>query len=220
MIYLFARLKLGWTEQDYTTWTAIGSVGTSFATFIVVTLLSYNWKIHDTLIGALGAFFGVFARITLAFANYSWEMYLGNYLLYRILNLLPNRSIKKSFFPPVATLIGLISTTPAMTVRSYLSKITPENELGAIFSLLASLEAAIPLVISPFMTYVYDHTIDVFPGAIMILQAGIYILSIISLFSVYLMSRKSFMNEESVGIITNEEINGDGDSFCEDELRN
>ena len=97
MIYLFARLKLGWTEQDYTTWTAIGSVGTSFATFIVVTLLSYNWKVHDTLIGALGAFFGVFARITLAFANYSWEMYLGNYLLYRILNLLPNRSIKKSF---------------------------------------------------------------------------------------------------------------------------
>ena len=77
LIYLFARLKLGWTEQDYTTWTAIGSVGTSFATFIVVTLLSYNWKVHDTLIGALGAFFGVFARITLAFANYSWEMYLG-----------------------------------------------------------------------------------------------------------------------------------------------
>ena len=107
-----------------------------------------------------------------------------------------------------------------MTVRSYLSKITPENELGAIFSLLASLEAAIPLVISPFMTYVYDHTIDVFPGAIMILQAGIYILSIISLFSVYLMSRKSVMNEESVGIITNEEINGDGDSFCDNELRN
>ena len=119
LIYLFARLKLGWTEQDYTTWTAIGSVGTSFATFIVVTLLSYNWKIHDTLIGALGAFFGVFARITLAFANYSWEMYLGNYLLYRILNLLPNRSIKKSFFPPVATLIGLISTTPAMTAQCH-----------------------------------------------------------------------------------------------------
>ena len=104
LIYLFARLKLGWTEQDYTTWTAIGSVGTSFATFIVVTLLSYNWKIHDTLIGALGAFFGVFARITLAFANYSWEMYLGNYLLYRILNLLPNRSIKKIIFPSCSNL--------------------------------------------------------------------------------------------------------------------
>ena len=113
----------------------------------------------------------------------------------------------------LATFVGMISTTPAITVRAYLSKVTPKEEIGAIFSLVAALEAAIPLVISPFMTYVYNHTINVFPGAIMILQAGINLLSMMTLFSVYVMSKKSFdINDDNQQIIDNEDTSSESEN--------
>ena len=99
----------------------------------------------------------------------------------------------------------MISSIPAMTIRSYLSKVTPKENLGSIFSLSASLEAAIPILISPLMTYVYKHTINVFPGAIMIVQAGIYMSSIITLSIVYILSKKTFDNEEETYLVDNEE---------------
>ena len=109
------------------------------------------------------------------------------------------------FFFLLGTVVGMISSMPAMTIRSYLSKVTPKENLGSIFSLLASLEAAIPIVISPLMTYVYKHTINVFPGAIMIVQAGIYISSILTLSIVYILSKKTFDNEEETYLVDNEE---------------
>ena len=102
--------------------------------------------------------------------------------------------------------IGLLSSTPGITIRSALSKVTPSNELGAIFSLLASLEAATPLVLAPLYTFVYNQTLDVFPGAIMVLQAGIYFLAIITFVIIYVLFKKSFNNdEENLSIIENEE---------------
>jgi len=179
LVYLFARLKLDWTEQDYTKWSAAGLVLCSISTVGVMALLSFKWKIHDALIGIFGGISGALGRIVIAFATKSWMMYLG-------------------------TVVGMISSMPAMTIRSYLSKVTPKENLGSIFSLLASLEAAIPIVISPLMTYVYKHTINVFPGAIMIVQAGIYILSISTLSIVYILSKKTFDIEETT-LVDNEE---------------
>ena len=86
-----------------------------------------------------------------------------------------------------------------------LSKVTPNDEIGAIFSLLASLEAASPLVVSPLVTYVYDHTIHLFPGTFMFLYAGFYILAIITFCIIYILSKRSFHTIENLYIIENEE---------------
>ena len=109
----------------------------------------------------------------------------------------------------------MISSMPAMTIRSYLSKVTPKENLGSIFSLLASLEAAIPIVISPLMTYVYKHTINVFPGAIMIVQAGIYISSILTLSIVYILSKKTFDIEETTLVDNEETVDSSEESISE-----
>ena len=45
-----------------------------------------------------------------------------------------------------------------------------KSELGKIFSMVASLEAAVPLFAAPLFTFVYNHTLDSFPGAVFLVQ--------------------------------------------------
>lgn len=147
-------------------------------------LLSYRLKMHDTLIGIIGAFFGVAANLIRAFAPKAWLLYLSS-------------------------VVALMSTTPPIVIRSYLSKVTPADELGRIFSLVASLEACVPLITSPIMTLIYNSTLDFFPGAIILTNVFLYIFIIVILSIVYYLVRitqdRPIVNEETANIIDNEE---------------
>ena len=56
------------------------------------------------------------------------------------------------------------------------------------------------------MTYVYDNTIDYFPGAIMLVFAGISFLSIITFSIIYMLNRLSmYSSDDNLHIIENEE---------------
>ena len=215
LIYLFTRLKLDWDEQYYAVFAAVASGATSLFTFAFITISSYGLNVHDTVIGITGALFGLLGRLTYAFASKTWMMYLGKKNNMVFIKNFKFSCLEKHwstiFFCKMwnvfsGAAIGLLSSTPSITIRSALSKVTPSNEIGAIFSLLASLEAATPLVLAPLYTFVYNQTLDVFPGAIMVLQAGIYFLAIITFVIIYVLFKKSFNNdEENILIIENEE---------------
>ena len=84
---------------------------------------------------------------------------------------------------------------------------TPAEELGRIFSLVASLEACVPLVTSPIMTIVYNNTLEYFPGAILLISALLYLLIIVNLSIVYLLVRiteRRQNSEERANIVDNE----------------
>ena len=49
-------------------------------------------------------------------------------------------------------------------------QVVVKSELGKIFSMVASLEAAVPLFAAPLFTFVYNHTLDSFPGAVFLVQ--------------------------------------------------
>ena len=78
MIYYLTRLKFGWTEQDFTVWTAVTSISSSFATLAFMPLLSYKLKMHDSVIGIIGSVFGVAANLIRTFAPYPWMFYLSS----------------------------------------------------------------------------------------------------------------------------------------------
>ena len=104
-------------------------------------------------------------------------------------------------------MVGLLSNTQGIVVRSSLSKVIPSDELGRIFSMVACLEAAVPLFAFPVMTETYNHSIDIFPGSIFLINALLYFLVIVNLSVVYILVRKSLQQEaeDRVSIIDNED---------------
>ena len=72
-----------------------------------------------------------------------------------------------------------------------ISKIFPKTELGKVFSLLSSLESAVPLIISPIIVSIYKATIDHFAGSIFVVFSGIAVFISLDLLSVYIIMKRS-----------------------------
>jgi len=64
--------------------------------------------------------------------------------------------------------------------RSMLSKLVHKDEVGKIYSFLASGEAAIPLIASPIYNLLYSATLDSFPGAVYVLTSSLDFLILLS----------------------------------------
>lgn len=112
-------------------------------------LLSLKLQIHDAIIGIFGGISAVTATIIYALASQPWMMYLGG-----------------------AT--AVIAATPAIIIRSQISKVVPKSEVGKVFSLLSSLENCVPLFITPIVTEIYQGTLAYFPGAFFLFSSSCY----------------------------------------------
>ena len=149
--YLYTRLKFNWTEKEFTSWLSINSLVTILGTAIFLPTFSRVFKIRDGFIGISGAISGIAMNVTLALITQSWMMYLSSAM-------------------------GCMSSFSAVCIRSMISKIGPEGDLGKIFSLLSSLEATAPIISSPLLSLVYNASIETFPGAVYLLQCGLFLI--------------------------------------------
>ena len=87
-------------------------------------------------------------------------------------------------------------------IRSLLSKVVPDTDLGKVYSMLGCLEAAIPLVASPVLTIVYNSSLETFPGAVYVTEAGIMGVAVVIFATVaYLMQK----DRDRFQILNNEE---------------
>ena len=73
--------------------------------------------------------------------------------------------------------VGVLAMASATMVRSMVSKIVDPSEIGKIFSLVSSVDSAVPLVVSPALTAIYNATIDTFPGAFFTLISAIFLVT-------------------------------------------
>ena len=71
-----------------------------------------------------------------------------------------------------------------------ITKVVPKTELGKVFSLLSSLEAAAPFILSPIIVNIYNSTINVYAGAIFFVFASIFLLVSVALISVYFLLKR------------------------------
>lgn len=60
-----------------------------------------------------------------------------------------------------------------MTSRGAISKAVAFNDLGGTFAFLGLLECLSVLLGMPLYTFVYNLTLDIFPGTLYILMAGV-----------------------------------------------
>ena len=93
----------------------------------------------------------------------------------------------------VGSVSGFISAFSSIVIRSMLSKCVSKAELGKIFSLLASLEAAVPLFAAPLFTFVYTNTLETWTGErTHTFKILTHILNLIPLQVLFLLSRLEY----------------------------
>lgn len=145
--YLFTRKMFNWNEAKYTQVTT-GVMGmTVIGSLFVLPVLSYHLGFPDFVIGLLAATSMMAKTVSVAFSTTGTQYVIAN-------------------------CVGLLSPQTSSVIRSLLSKVVQESELGKVYTMLGCLEAAIPLAASPLLTEVYNNTLDTFPGAVFLTQAG------------------------------------------------
>lgn len=67
--------------------------------------------------------------------------------------------------------MSLLSSTVLVASRAAVSKLVEKTELGAVFAVLAAAETVTPVLSSFVYTYIYNATLDTFPGTIYVAAA-------------------------------------------------
>ncbi|XP_068237752.1 probable peptidoglycan muropeptide transporter SLC46 isoform X2 [Palaemon carinicauda] len=150
-LYLYTRKRFGWDIYQFTVFTVLLGPFSALGTIIAMPILSYGFQLNDCLVGFAGAVSFMLTNIILATAPEGWFMYLA-----------------------VGTF--LVSGTSFAASRGALSKLVTPAELGSIFSIVALGETIIPLFNGPFYAYVYNATLELYPGAIFAIAACIFAL--------------------------------------------
>jgi len=163
--YLYARKKFLWNEQQFTRFSTCVTIVSGISIFLVMPVLSLYLKVHDATIGVLATISKITSLVIISLAPNGWVLFVG-------------------------ACSGFLSSLSAIVIRSILSKVVVKSELGKIFSMVASLEAAVPLFAAPLFTFVYNHTLDSFPGAVFLVQASLFLLSCLIFIYLYFLLAK------------------------------
>ncbi|EFX69296.1 hypothetical protein DAPPUDRAFT_329199 [Daphnia pulex] len=144
--YLFTRKKFGWDAPDWAFYVTIASAASVCGTLILLPILSGYFKVRDGIIGVISLLANIGSNLTVAFAVSPLIMYLSSI---------------GHFFSPLAGII----------IRSIFSKTLSSDELSYAYSVLASIEAVVPLITSPSINLIYRATLSFFPGCIFLVRA-------------------------------------------------
>jgi len=166
VLYLYARKEFKWDEQMYTKFQTCSIIVSAIAAFLVMPIISFYLKMPDAAIGILATCSKIISLVIMSIAWNGWVLFAGS-------------------------VSGFLSAFSSIIIRSMLSKCVTKAELGKIFSLLASLEAAVPLFAAPLFTYVYTQTINSWTGAVFIVQAGIFVIACMGFAFIYLTLKRN-----------------------------
>ncbi|XP_045119470.1 solute carrier family 46 member 3-like [Portunus trituberculatus] len=152
MDYLYTKRMFGWTYNQYVELSVTRLLIQLVVTSIVLPVLSYQLQVPDTVLVLMGCVSKIMGTMVMGVASDPWLLYLS-------------------------AVISSIGVLPLVITRSLISKTVPGEELGRIFSVLASFESVIPLGSGPLYTAVYNGALRSFPGAIYFLSAGLYVVA-------------------------------------------
>ncbi|XP_068214719.1 lysosomal proton-coupled steroid conjugate and bile acid symporter SLC46A3-like [Palaemon carinicauda] len=152
--YLYTKARFKWTYEQFVNLSIFDIVFGSVGTSLVLPVLSYQLRMPDTTIGLIGCISKMIGLVLIAVSPAPWFLYL-------------------------AATLSFLAGLPLIVTRAVISKLVPPEEVGAIFSLLASWEALVPLFSAPVYTFVYNSTVEAFPGTIYFVSASVTAVSLL-----------------------------------------
>ncbi|GFY58801.1 proton-coupled folate transporter [Trichonephila inaurata madagascariensis] len=136
--YLYVHHQFNWGTTEYSTITAIYSVFAVFLLIIVVPLFKY-FKSGDPTLGLVGT-----TSIILKF--------LGIGLAW------------KTVIFHIANLLGLLSACASLAARSRISKVVSSDDLGKVFSFVATAESLLPVLTTILISQIFNVFLNIYPG--------------------------------------------------------
>ncbi|GFY69172.1 hypothetical protein TNIN_320341 [Trichonephila inaurata madagascariensis] len=138
--YVYTHHMYKWDPTAYSEMWTIFSFSEMVVVLVCTPLLVKVFKLSDPLIGIIGSVSIISKNLFLAFAYELPLYYLSN-------------------------ITGFLNGLGNLAVRSLISKLVDEDELGRVFSFLATCEAIVPLLAAAVIAKIFNATIKVFPGA-------------------------------------------------------
>ncbi|CAG2106821.1 unnamed protein product [Medioppia subpectinata] len=153
ILFAFVQKVYKWNSATFSNISAIGSLISVAAIFVISPILIKVLGFKDTTLSMVGL-----------------VSFCGQYVLRGVI-LNPN-----GFYLSIP--VGMLGAIGSIGIRSHFSKIVEPRELGKVSSLMAAIDSVIPLVGSSFYSSVFNATMDTNPGLSFIITGCILALVI------------------------------------------
>lgn len=181
---LFTEMSpLSWPTSWFGYLSALDNAAMGLVLLFLLPILSSVLKLSDVVISILGLACACIRFAILAWSNKSWMVW----------------------FAVIVGSFGGIINSP---MRSLLSKLVHEDEVGKMFSLLGSGET-IAKFFAVIFTYLYGTTLDLFPGFTFIIAAVLYFIMIVITLVIQFYIKKDQEISENDGKLEMNHINHD-----------
>ncbi|KYB26390.1 probable peptidoglycan muropeptide transporter SLC46 [Tribolium castaneum] len=182
LVFLFLREKFHWSLEQYTLFSAAHNVTWVLGTAVGIYLLHKLLKIPETVMIVIGFISMFIGALVMGLAIYSWQVYAAAF----------SRALG-----------GVLSPM----VRSLVSKIVPNDEIGKVFALIVATESLIGMGGSPIFTAIYNTTISTDAGIFNFVAAGVYVVEILIAIGIILVRNVTTSTTENYSQIVNENDN-------------
>ncbi|XKL67795.1 hypothetical protein PGB90_003286 [Kerria lacca] len=146
IMYFFMQRIFKSTLDEYTNLLSFGILINAVGSFGGTLLFSRILKCDDLYLLCVSAFIRIIAPFPIIFGWEIWHLYFSK-------------------------LLGITTGLIGPLCRSFLSRMIPPDELGKIFSLIASTESSMPMFATFFYSITYNITINSYPTAVFMLSA-------------------------------------------------
>ncbi|XP_047986531.1 solute carrier family 46 member 3-like isoform X1 [Leguminivora glycinivorella] len=148
VIYMSTRYRFGWDELQFSIYQTYNFIIHTLGTVFSLVVFSKILKWHDSLLGIISTTSKIIGCFVYCFAATAMVFYM-------------------------APLVEILNGTSLLAMRSIMSKVVTPDELGKVNSIFGLTENLMPLIYVPLYTTVYTHTMEVLPGAVYLMGAGL-----------------------------------------------
>ncbi|XP_049514492.1 proton-coupled folate transporter isoform X4 [Dermacentor silvarum] len=147
-MYYYVRKMYSWTVAHYATVSSISSVSNVAMSVPIIFLFVKVLKISDPAMALVGISFAIVQMTILGLAFKEWLYYLH-------------------------CVFGIPTFLGQVGVRTHLSKLVGQDEVGKVFSFLASFDAVVPVLGEVLITSLFNWSLNFLPGLPYLVAAGI-----------------------------------------------